>query len=140
MCTICCWYLLNSKPWVVFSYLHSFTLSDSVFTSANSGKGQSPFPRLEELQEGAGGSPGSQYHQDCVTLGQLSRHSWCPQPPSGTHSPSWHPPAPSPASPAQLPPQGCGTSSAAPAKHQGCTFKYIDFFSPLNASSPWLML
>lgn len=31
VCTICCWYLLNGKSCVVFSYLHSFTLSDSVF-------------------------------------------------------------------------------------------------------------
>lgn len=31
VCTICCWYLLNGKSCVVFSYLHSSNLSDSLF-------------------------------------------------------------------------------------------------------------
>lgn len=61
-CTICCWYLLSRKSRVVFSYLHSFTVT--VFSSDPQLRFSWERPelsRLRELQRGArgdGAAPG----------------------------------------------------------------------------------
>lgn len=129
VCTICCWYLLNGKSCVVFSYLHSFTLSDSVFLRPTATFQQT----LEKARPHQ--AEGSCKKAPVGAIPQPQPRDTGPPPPRilpsqgsrpGTHLLS------SQQTLLSLLKWGCGTSCAAPGKQpaQGCTFKYIDIFFP----------
>lgn len=144
VCTICCWYLLNGKSCVVFSYLHSFTLSDSVFLRSTATFQQTLEKARPHQAEGSckKGLVGAIPQAQPRDTGPPPRRILPSQGSRAGTSPPWHTSAFITANPAQLLKWGCGTSCAAPGKQpaQSCTFKYIDIFFPLNASPPWSIL